>query len=295
MRRKIFRILGITFIVLFVLELASCRVYDAFVYPKENAALIRSTVPAPNGSTISYIAAPTPEANQLPRILYVHGTPGDATAFEDYLTSPIAGFDAVSVDRPGFGHTKPRKPVYTMEEQVQCLEPLLVNRAGKGTILVGHSLGGPIIVEAALQYPDRVGGLVILSGCLDPTLEKIAWYQHVAGFAFVPYMIPYFLRNSDSELRPLKAELEAMQPRLKELRCPIVIVHAPDDILVPYSNVDYMLREFPPSTIVEVMRLDGKSHWVPWNAEADVRAAIAKVAAAMESKVPALAPKEATQ
>ncbi len=295
MRRKIFRILGITLIVLLVLEFASCRVYDAFVLPMENAGLIRGTVPSSNGFTMSYIAAPMPDANQLPRILYVHGTPGDATAFEDYLTSPIAGFDSVSVDRPGFGHTTPRKPVYTMEEQAQCLEPLLVNRGGRGTILVGHSLGGPIIVEAALQYPDRVGGLVILSGSLDPSLEKIAWYQHVVGFAFVPYMVPYFLRNSDRELRPMKAELEAMQPRLKELHCPIVIVHAPDDILVPHSNVDYMRREFPAGTIVDVMRLDGKSHWVPWNAEADVRAAIAKVAAAMQSKAPAAAPKEATQ
>ncbi len=284
MRRKLLRILGISAALFVVLEIGSCRVYDAFVRPVEADGLRRNAIAAPNGCTISYIAAAVHGADELPRILYVHGTPGDATAFEDYLTAPIPGFDAVSLDRPGFGHTTPRTPVYTLKAQAESLEPLLVNRSDRGTILVGHSLGGPIIVEAALRYPDRVGGLVILSGSLDPAFEKVAWYQRVANFAFVPYMIPYFLRNANRELLPMKAELEAQRPRLKDVRCPIVIVHAPDDILVPYENVDYMRAEFPEDTVVDVMTLDGKSHWVPWNAEAEVREAIARVARAISQK-----------
>jgi len=293
MRRKLLRILGITLIAFLVLEMAACRIYDAYAPKPGDHGLTRSTTTSPNGYTISYLSTTVAGAEALPRILYVHGTPGDATAFADYLARPVPNFDAVSLDRPGFGHTTPREPVYTLADHAAALEPLLVNRAGRGTILVGHSLGGPIIVEAALRYPDRVGGLVILSGCLDPSLEKTAWYQRLANFAFVPYMIPYFLRNANRELFPLKAELQALQPRLKELRCPIVIVHAPDDILVPYANVDFMRREFPASTIVDVMRLDGKSHWVPWNAEAEVRDAIDRVVRAMQSESPAAAPEEA--
>lgn len=292
MRRKILRILGIGAVVLFVVEIGSCRLYDALVRPHTAQGVVRGMVSAPNNYTISYITAMVPKDAQKPRIVYVHGTPGDAGAFEDYLINPIPGFDAISLDRPGFGHTTPRTPVYTLKAQAESLEPLLVNRAGRGTILVGHSLSGPIIVEAALRYPDRVGGLVILSGSLDPAFEKIAWYQRVSDFAIVPYMIPYFLRNANRELLPLKAELEALRPRLKELRCPIVIVHAPDDILVPYANVDYMRAEFPAGTIVDVMRLEGKSHWVPWNAETEVREAIAKVAIAMQAQAAAPATEE---
>lgn len=282
MRRKLLRILGISAAFFVVLEIGSCRMYDTFVRPVEADGLLRSAIAAPNGYTISYIAAAVHGADELPRILYVHGTPGDATVFEDYLTAPIPGFDAVSLDRPGFGHTTPRTPVYTLKAQAEGLEPLLVSRSDRGTILVGHSLGGPIVVEAALRYSDRVGGLVILSGSLDPAFEKITWYQRAANFAFVPYMIPYFLRNANRELLPMKAELEALRPRLKDVSCPIVIVHAPDDILVPYENVDYMRAEFPEDTVVDVMTLDGKSHWVPWNAEAEVREAIARVARAID-------------
>lgn len=277
MRHRFLRIFGISVALFVLVEIGSCRAYDAFVRPVEANGLVRTTIAAPSGYTISYIAAAVHGADELPRILYVHGTPGDATAFEDYLATPIPGFDAVSIDRPGFGHTTPRAPVYTLKAQAESLEPLLVRRADQGTILVGHSLGGPIIVETALCYPDRVGGLVILSGSLDPAFEKIAWYQRVANFAFIPYMIPYFLRNANRELLPLKVELEALRPRLKDLQCPIVIVHAPDDILVPYENVDYMRAEFPKDTIVDVMTLDGKSHWVPWNAETEVREAIGKI------------------
>lgn len=293
MRRRLLRVFGIGALVFLIAEIGTCRVYDVFVRPVEADGLIRKSIAAPNGFAISYIAAPN-NADGQPRILYVHGTPGDATAFEDYLTAPVPGFEAVSLDRPGFGHTTPRAPVYTMKAQAESLEPLLVHHADRGTILVGHSLGGPIVVEAALRYPDRVGGLVILSGCLDPAQEKIAWYQRMANFTFVPYMIPYFLRNSNRELMPLKAELEAMRPRLKELKCPIVIVHAPDDILVPYENVDYMRAEFPEDTIVDVMTLAGKSHWVPWNAEAEVREAIDKVVQAMRGDAPAQTLQEVT-
>ena len=98
-------------------------------------------------------------------LIYVHGTPGSASAFRRYLRDPIPDTRTIAYDRPGFGETEPRDPVVSFEAQARVIEPLLrPSEDGRWPILVGHSLGGPIIARAAADYPDRVGGLVIVAG-----------------------------------------------------------------------------------------------------------------------------------
>lgn len=123
----------------------------------------------------------------------------------------------------------------------------------------------------AADYPDRVSALVILSGSLDPKLEKVWWIQRVADFLFVPYMIPRVLRNSNREVFPLDEELRELAPLLANIRCPVYIIHSTDDSLVPIENVDYMKEALPEDVIKEVVILDDKGHFVPWNAEEVVR------------------------
>ncbi len=277
--RRHARLLGIAFVVGILLEIGACQVFDAVVKTTDPDGVVRGEATSAAGWTVSYIrqAKPAPGA---PRLIFVHGTPGDANAFNNYVQDPMDGFESISMDRPGFGRTRPRRPALTLREQALCIEPLLEERSGTWPILVGHSLGGPIVVQAALDYADRVGGVVILSGSLDPALEKVGWYQRVADFGLFPYMVPRFVRNMNRELLPMKAELRLLEPRLAELRVPVIILHAPNDILVPFANVDFMLRNFPKDRVVDSVVLDGKNHFIPWNAEDAVRAAIARVAAA---------------
>lgn len=300
MRGRAFRVFSVSAVLFLVVEIGSCRLYDAFVRPSVPDGLVRREIAAPNGITLSYLGTVAANPN-LPRLIYIHGTPGDATAFGRYLLKGTPGFESLSVDRPGFGFTQPSELLDSLAEQARCLQPLLVKRGGHGAILVGHSLGGPIAVEAALDYPELVGGLVVLAGSLDPALEHVEWYQRLGEFAIIPYMIPGALRKANREVIPLKEELEALRLRLASLRCPVAIVHAPDDMLVPSGNVEYMLSEFPPDRVVDVIRPEGKNHFVPWNDEADVRRAIERVAAAMIAQqprpatgnMPAESPKEA--
>jgi pimeloyl-ACP methyl ester carboxylesterase len=222
---------------------------------------------------ISYLANAELD-DSLPRIIYVHGTPGSARAFVDYVQNPLPGLNPISIDRPGFGGTTPHKPAMTLLEQSQVIEPFLVQRGGRWPILVGHSMGGPIVARVAVDYPDKVGGLVILSGSLDPALEKIHWYQRIAKFLFVPYMLPTSIRYSNEELYPLKRELEILKPLLASIKCPVVIAHAPDDMLVPYENVAFMKSQIPKDRIHSVIELPDKNHFIPWNSEKEIRTAI---------------------
>jgi pimeloyl-ACP methyl ester carboxylesterase len=262
------------------LHLSACQIYDATMLPGTAEGLTRRRVDLSDGRSVSYLSTEGADDSE-PRIIYVHGTPGSATAFDDYLEEPIEGYRGIAPDRFGFGRTKPAVPEPSLHEQVKALEPFLVERHGHWPILVGHSLGGPIVAEAAVEYPDRVGGIVILSGSLDPDFEKVYWFQRVGNFAFIPYMMPRFLRNSNRELLPLKGELEKLKPHLKDIRSLVTIVHATNDRLVPYANVDYMKHMFRPEVIHEIVTLDDKDHFIPWNAEPTVRAAIQSLAEAV--------------
>jgi pimeloyl-ACP methyl ester carboxylesterase len=269
-KRKWLRRIGWTFFAIIVLEIVIVQAIDYFRSPEYVKGLKREFIRSAIGYDVSYLTPLDAEPTQQ-RVIYVHGTPGTAEAFDRYLYRPIPGLEPVSLDRPGFGHTKPLKPVMTLHEQAAAVAPLLVERDGHLPILVGHSMGAPIIWQVAAEFPDRVGGLVILAGALDPALEKKYWYNRVGSFLFVPYMLPRVIRHSNEELAPLKGELEKLKPMLKNITCPVIIMHAPDDMLVPFANVAYMEKHLPQS---ETIVLEGKNHFIPWNSEAAVRDAI---------------------
>ena len=73
--------------------------------------------------------------------------------------------------------------------------------------------------------------------------------------------------------------LVSLRPLLAKITCPVLIMHAPDDSLVPFDNVAYMKENFGEGIIREVVELRGKGHFIPWNAEPEIREAILRLAA----------------
>jgi pimeloyl-ACP methyl ester carboxylesterase len=240
----------------------------------EDPALHRTFLDLDDETSVSYLRSGDPAA---PRVIYVHGTPGSATAWAAYLRDPIERFEGIAIDRFGFGESKPNGPVPSLKEQARAIAPFLVERGGQWPILVGHSFGAPIICRAAVDNPDRVGGLVIVCGSMDPTLEKVAWYQRVGDFWFVARLLPQEIRNANRELFPFKKELEELQPLLAKIACPIVIVHATDDWLVDVANVDYMREVFPENRIYDEIILEKGNHFLIWNSQPVIRDAIRRL------------------
>lgn len=209
------------------------------------------------------------------RVIFIHGTPGSAGAWDDYLADVPSGFEYIAVDRPGFGESGPDNAVTSLERQARAIEPLL---EGESVILVGHSLGGPIAAMLAVMWPDRVHGAVIAAGSLDPSLEDIHFMQPVGEWWGVRHVLPRSIRNSNRELMALEPELNALAARLDRITAPVEIVHGTADNLVPFENVAFMEREMSGAALT-VTVLDGQNHFLPWNSRADIEAAIGRIAA----------------
>jgi len=213
------------------------------------------------------------------RLILVHGTPGSAAGWRRYLVSPIPGLRTIAFDRPGFGRTQPPSAVVAFEDQAAALAPLLVpDTEGRWPILVGHSLGGPIVARAAADHPDRVGGIVILSGSLDPALEKPRWFNHAADLMLFRMLLSSSWRHSNEEILAAPLHTQKLARVLDRVRCPVVLIHGTEDSLVPYANVAYMRDAFENAASVEIVRLEGASHFIPWTHERIVRNAVARLA-----------------
>lgn len=184
------------------------------------------------------------------------------------------------MDCPGFGASGPEGALPSLAAQAAALAPLLVTRGGRRTILVGHSLGGPIIAQAAVDFPDRAGPLVIVAGSLDPGLERIHWAQRVGAWPPVAALLPRALRNANAELMVLEPQLAALGPRLAAIACPVAIVRGTRDQLVPFANVAFMQQSMAGAARMEVMTLQDRNHFLPWNSMDMVRRAISWAAGA---------------
>lgn len=222
-------------------------------------------------------AAPVALGGRRP-VIFVHGTPGSAGAFAGYLRRPDLAdrFLLVSIDRPGFGFTRPKRAEPDLHRQAAAITGLLAALPA-GTppaILVGHSLGGPIIAAAAARDPEKVGGLIVLAGAFDPAFERVHPLQYLGEAPPFVWLLSRPLRHANRELIPLKGGLERLRPELMRLRRPVIVLHGTRDRLVPYGNVAYLMRLARGVPRFEVRPLAGFDHFIVWTAPDAVAKAI---------------------
>lgn len=240
--------------------------------PLEAVESLRSSVAvgAPLHARISVLRNGDARAT---RLILVHGTPGSAAGWADFLLDPPLPLDVMALDRPGFGRSEPQGAVTSLGAQAAAVAALLPTD-GRGAVLLGHSLGGAVAARVAAEHPRHVAALVLLAASLDPALEKIHPLQRVGAWPGVRSLLPRALRNANEELLALEPELRALADWLPRITAPVLIVHGTHDDLVPVDNVAYMQARLTGSACVSTLLLDGHNHFLPWNSADRVREAI---------------------
>lgn len=110
-----------------------------------------------------------------PAVVLIHGLAAGAFIWHRVLPLLARRGTVVAFDLPGFGLTarpapdgwprgNPYDPKVQADLTVALLDRLGIDRA----VLVGHSAGARVAMLAALKYPERVSGLVLVTPALDP-------------------------------------------------------------------------------------------------------------------------------
>jgi len=213
----------------------------------------------------------------LPLVIFVHGSPGSLSAFIHFLSDSLLleKTQVISVDRPGFGSSNFGYAEPSLRKQAAYLKPILETEKGERPILlVGHSLGGPLIARMAMDYPELIDGLVIVAGSIDPELEpNETWFRAPLATPFLKWMLPRSLRASNDEIYKLKPELQEMMPLWKNITTPTHVIQGKKDKLVPPGNVDFA-KKMMVNAPVKIVLVEGMDHFVPWSNPELIRNAI---------------------
>ena len=201
------------------------------------------------------------DVNAAQRIIFIHGSPGSKEGYADYLSdAALQPYHLIAVDRPGFGGSP--QPVQTsLKAQAESLMPILA-RSDKPTFLVGHSLGGPIALQAALLYPDKIDGVLLVAPALDPALESPKWYNYLADTIVANWILPNDMLLSNIEMMELEGELEKLaEQEWGELTIPVVLVHGEEDDIANPGNSRFGKRKLPSATL---KMIEDEGHFVLW-------------------------------
>ena len=123
-------------------------------------------VPSKDGTPISYEIYGAGEST----LVFVHGWSCDARYWRAQLPHFAENHRVVMLDLAGHGHSGTTRSQYTMRAFGEDVKAVIEATGSRRIILIGHSMGGSVIAEAARLMPSRVIGLIGID-----TLEDIEY------------------------------------------------------------------------------------------------------------------------
>jgi len=227
----------------------------------------------------------------------------------------------IFVDRPGFGFSvRGSGEAYSPAYQAGILGKILDQLAVERAIVVGHSLGGAVALTFALDFPQRVAGLVLIAPVTHPRLRffnlhnrifmsPFGWlFAHtlatplgtlllVPGVwtAFLPQKMPRKYAKQTAAwliLRPgslianwtdvgrLDPFLKRQVARYKELTAPTIALNGDRDPLIHAEQHVMLVAKDAPSVKVEI--LPGYGHMLHHAAADRVVAAVDELSASID-------------
>ena len=160
---------------------------------------------------------------QDPTLLFVHGFACALDDWDPQVKALSPRFRCAAVDLPGHGASA-KPATVSIAAMGSAVAQVKEQIAGRSTILVGHSMGCRVIVEALLQSPTGVSGLVFVDGSIlggDPETGITRAKEAVskAGIDALGQRLfsDMFLESSDPKLRErIIARAQAVDPGLRE-------------------------------------------------------------------------------
>jgi len=232
-------------------------------------------------------------------VLFIHGFGGDLNNWLFNLDAVAERHPVIALDLPGHGSSDARLPGATLPALAGFVARFLDQAGVPGPVhLVGHSMGGAIALQMALDAPTRVASLALVSPAglgeeintgytdgfvqaqsrreLKPVLEQLFADPTLVSRQMVDDMLKY--KRLDG-IEPLLAELGAalftqgrqstvLTERLQALDKPLLVFWGEEDQVIPAAQAANAGPQ------AEVIRFAGTGHMAMLEKASEVNAAL---------------------
>lgn len=93
-------------------------------------------------------------------ILFLHGWCIDGMYWKNQVEYFSKNYSVYAIDLPGFGKSKAKRTNWTIEEYANDVTAFIDTLNLKNVVIVGHSMAGEIMLQAALVNNPRIAGIV---------------------------------------------------------------------------------------------------------------------------------------
>ncbi len=213
-------------------------------------------------------------------VVFIHGMGGDTKEWALVIPELSKEIRCIAVDLRGHGQSdkpyQPYKQSLFAKDVATLLDQLGINSA----YFCGFSMGGYVILKAALNHPNKVRGLILLGSApyIPEHTVKVAgeWAEILLNSgleAFVEAQVEYVFHpifrrrhekvvnifreskrippsetpgriNKGSQIEPID-----FRKKLKEIKAPTLIVHGREDRIVPVESAELMHKQIPNSEL----------------------------------------------
>ncbi|CAN5577577.1 alpha/beta fold hydrolase [soil metagenome] len=104
-------------------------------------------------------------------LIFVHGWTCDSTCWRAQIDA-FPGYRVIALDLPGHGRSEKPHVDYTITLFAQAIEAAMRDAAIEKAVLIGHSMGAPVVREFYRLFPERTTALVIVEGALRTMLSR---------------------------------------------------------------------------------------------------------------------------
>lgn len=215
-------------------------------------------------------------------LVFVHGWTCNL-GFWDAQAGAFAGRRALFVDLPGHGASDKPDVAYTMELFARAVEAVMRDAGVEQAVLVGHSMGTPVVWEFYRLFPAKTLALVAVDGSLRPFFQSPAdsakfveryrgpGYRAVVSAAIDSMMAPTATPELKQRIRSemlatpqhvlVSAALGMTDPKAfapDPIRVPLLAVYAKS----PFWTAEYeaYVRKLAPEADFQVM--EGVGHFL---------------------------------
>jgi pimeloyl-ACP methyl ester carboxylesterase len=222
-------------------------------------------------------------------ILFHHGIGASAGLWAGWLPSLADGYRFVTFDMRGCGrsHIPAADFAWSLDLLVDDLFAVADAAGLKRFHLVGESIGGTAALAAALAQPERVATLTVSNGAhLGASIQRVEIWKRQLDEGGVNAWSDAFLRDrfhadalsperlawfaAQQEQWPRDSILNALRvligtdltPRLKDIRCPVLLMHPDGSPFIPVPVMAELHRLLPGSELNVIGR---SRHGLPFS------------------------------